>query len=128
MREEEYEDYIRRLKDKIDEQRRTIQELSNKLQKEQELRQSCEFRIETELEPRIRREKASYDAWVTTNRAAEASECFADKVDELIEMVKEDPGYFIWGSSDGDIYEMTLCLILFYILDDLKNFRITDKE
>lgn len=128
MREEEYEDYIRRLKDKIDEQRRTIQELSNKLQTERELRQSCEFRIETELEPRVRREKASYDAWVTTDRAAEVSECFVDEVDELIEMVEENPDYFIWESSDGDIYEMILCLIRFYILDDLKNFCITDKE
>lgn len=128
MDEQEYEDYIRRLKHKIDEQWRTIQELNKELQKEQDIKRSYEFRIETELEPRIRREKAAYDAWITTDRAAEASECFGDKVDELIEMVEDNPDYFVWESSEGDIYEMILCLIRFHILDDLKNICITDKE
>lgn len=128
MNEKEYEDYICRLKDKIDEQRRTIQGLNKELKKEQDVRRSYEFRIETELEPRIRREKASYDAWVTTDKAAEASEHFGDKVDDLIEMVEENPDYFIWESSSGDIYEMILCLIRFHILDDLENYCIVDKE
>lgn len=128
MNEKEYEDYIRQLKNKIDEQQRTIQELNKELQKEQDTRRHYEFRIETELEPRIKQEKVAYDAWVTTDRAAEVSECFGDKVDGLIEMVEDNPDYFVWDSSDGDIYEMILFLIRCHILSDLKNVCIADKE
>jgi len=128
MSEKEYEEYIRQLKYKIDEQRDIIRELNIKLKKEQDTRQHYEFRIKTELEPRIRREETAYDTWVTTDTGAEASECFEDKIDELIEMVRENSVYFEWDSCEGDIYQMILCLIRFHILDNLKNFCITDKD
>lgn len=116
MNEEEYKKYIRELKYKIDEQQNTIRELNIKLKKEQDTRQHCEFLIETELEPRIKQEKVAYDAWVTTDKRAEAADCFEDKINELIEMVKENPAYFEWDSCEGDIYQMILYLIRFHIL------------
>lgn len=123
-----YENYIRDLKYTIEKQQRKIQELNEILQKEQDTKRHYEFRIETELEPRIRQEEAAYDNWVLTDTGVEASECFEDMVDELIDMVKDNPVYFEWDSCEGDIYQMILCLIRFHILDNLKNFCITDKN
>lgn len=53
------ENYIRDLKNTIYKQQRKIRELNEILQKEQDTRRHYEFRIETELEPRIKQEKSS---------------------------------------------------------------------
>lgn len=79
------ENYIRDLKNTIYKQQRKIRELNEVLQKEQDARRHYEFRIETELEPRIKQEKATYDNWVSTDTVAEGSECFKDIIDDLID-------------------------------------------
>lgn len=124
---EEMRELIERLKNKVYDLQEKNRELSDKLRKEREVREGCEFRIRSELEPRIRREKASYDAYVLTDHAAEAAESFSGKVDELIEMVKENPAYFVWGSKDDDIYSMVLYLIGAEINEELREFCITDR-
>ena len=79
------ENYIRDLKNTIYKQQRKIRELNEVLQKEQDARMHYEFRIETELEPRINQEKAAYDNWVSTDTVAEGSECFKDIIDDIID-------------------------------------------
>ena len=127
MTEQDYLEIIERQKNTIAELRDRINRLSDELRKERENREHCEYVIKSELEPRIRREEAAYDAWVTTDHAAEAAESFSGKVDELIEMVKENPAYFVWGSKDDDIYSMVLYLIGAEINEELREFCITDR-
>lgn len=127
MTDKEYAEIIRGLKEKIYELRGRINELSDQLRKERDTREHCEYVIKSELEPRIKREEAAYDAWITTDHAAEAAETFSDKVDELIDMVKENPAYFDWDGSHGDIYEMVLYLLKAEANEELKEFRITDE-
>ena len=124
---EEMRELIERLKNTVYDLQEKNRELSDKLRKEREVREGCEFRIRSELEPRIRREKASYDAYVLTDHAAEASESFYDKVDDLIAMVKENPAYFCWQDYDGDVYEMILYLIIAETVEETNLFHITDK-
>lgn len=106
---DEYE--LKELKYKLREANRRIQELQEDNRKLSDNNQSLSFRIERELEPRIKAEERSYDNYVLTDHAAEASECFADKVDELIDMVKETPDYFVWEDEDGDYVCKILCII-----------------
>ena len=57
-------------------------------EKERDKRTSAEWRIERELEPRIKAEEHAYDRWVSTDTGAEACECFSSLIDELIEFAK----------------------------------------
>ena len=43
-------------------------------------------------------------------------------------IVKDNSGCFEWDSNEGDIYQMILWIIRLYMLDDLENYCITDKE
>lgn len=113
---------------KIRDQNETIRVLRAKLASETEAKERYERRITYELEPRIKREEASYDAWVSTDHAAEASEDFIDKVESLIEMVEEKPNYFVWNQNDGDVYEMILYLVQLHLEDKLDKFHIVKKN
>lgn len=126
----ETQEYINQLKRRIADQRDTIEELSEQLKAEQEIRQSAEFRIKTELEPRINQEKAQYDYFVASGgTGAEAGEAFKDKVDELIDLVEENPEHFEWDySRGGDVYAMVLHLVNAHINDGLKDLCIEDIE
>lgn len=112
--------YVERLEQKIEELQDTVETLQKELRKEHEAKQSCEFRIQTELEPRIRQEGCSYDNYVATDPCAEASDAFEFRVDEHIEMVKESPLGFDWEESNGDVYEMILYLIKSHIQGKLQ--------
>lgn len=69
------------------------------LQKERDGRTSAEFRIENELEPRIKQEERAYDRWVSTDRAYEWCDAFDYQVNVLVEMFEED---FDWSQFDFD--------------------------
>ena len=85
------------------------------LNAERDRRTSAEWRIERELEPRIKAEERSYDLWLAEDTGAVACECFCDKIDELVDMVKDDEAYFDWDYNDGELYEKILYLIKKYI-------------
>lgn len=102
---------VEELKRKIQELKRENEKLSEELHLVEQEKEHLSFRIETELEPRIKQEKRAYDAYVSTDHAAEAAESFCGKVDELIKMVQDNDNYFEWDYSDGDLYERVLFLI-----------------
>ena len=77
----------------------TLSKYKDDLQKERDKRISAEFRIEKELETRLKQECAAYDRWVATDRAYEWCEAFEYQVDVLVEMFEED---FDWSQFDFD--------------------------
>lgn len=77
----------------------TLSKYKEDLQKEKERRATAEFRIENELEPRLKQEGAAYDRWVSTDRAYEWCDTFDFRVNELVEMFEED---FDWSQFDFD--------------------------
>ena len=98
------------------------------LESERDRRSHAEYRIEQELEPRIKAERDSYDRWVSTDTGAEACECFSSLLDELIDFVKnpDNEKYMDWEDADGDFEQKILYLIKNRVDDDL--YCITEKE
>lgn len=90
---------------------REKQELKEQLDKLRLDKEGLEFKIEQELEPRLKQEAACYDAYVSYDKAAEACENFVYKVDELVEMVKENPEHYAFENRDGDTVEKILWVI-----------------
>ena len=93
---------------KLIEENRLLKEENQKLFFKNE---SLDFRIRNELEPRLKREANSYDAWVSYDKSAEVCEIFENKVEELVDMVKENPAYFAFENADGDVVERVLYCI-----------------
>ena len=91
--------------------KREKQELKEQLDKLRLDKEGLEFKIKQELEPRLRQEAACYDAYVSYDKSAEACENFVYKVDELIEMVKENPDYYAFEDRGGDTVEKILWMI-----------------
>ena len=60
--------------------------------KESEL-YSANFKIRTELEPRIKAERDSYDRWVSEDTGAQACESFLGLIDNLIDFVEGTDKY-----------------------------------
>lgn len=87
------------------------EQLKEELRKEKDKKESLQCRIDNELEPRLKREACSYDAWVSYDKSAEACENFVYKVDELIEMVKANPDHYAFEDRDGDTVEKILWAI-----------------
>lgn len=73
------------------------------VEKEKEKRTSAEFRIENELEPRIKAEKRAYDSYVTTDRSAEWCDCFDCRVNELIDMFDDDFDFSVFDFDGDDV-------------------------
>lgn len=89
-----------------------IQKYQEDLRSETDRRISAEWRIERELEPRIKAEERAYDLWLAEDTGARECECFCDKIDELVDMVEDtNEVYFDWDYKDGDLYEKVLYLI-----------------
>ena len=101
----EYEKY------KVAELEREKRELKEQLDKIRLDKEDLEFKIKQELEPRLKQEAACYDAWVSYDKSAEACEAFVDKIDELVEIVKENPNYYAFENRDGDTVEKILWVI-----------------
>lgn len=72
-------------------------------EKEKEKRNSAEFRIENELEPRIKAEERAYDSYVTTDRSAEWCDCFDCRVNELIDMFDDDFDFSVFDFDGDDV-------------------------
>ena len=71
-----------------------------------------EWRIEHELEPRIKAEKTSYGFWLKEDTGARECEEFCNKLDELVDLVKDtNEVIFDWDYKDGDLYDKVLYLI-----------------
>lgn len=82
----------------------TLIKYQEELLLEKEKRISTEFRIENELEPRLKQEGAAYDRWVSTDRAYEWCEAFDYQVGVLVDMFEED---FDWSQFDFDGDDIT---------------------
>lgn len=83
---------------------------------ERDKRTSAEWRIERELEPRIKAEERAYDLWLAEDVGVRECEGFCDTLDELVDMVQDShEAYFEWDAENGDLYEKVLYLIKEYI-------------
>ena len=102
----------------------TLRKYQEDLQSERDRRTSAEWRIDRELEPRIKAEEQAYDRWVSTDTGAEACECFSSLIDEMINFVEDKDKYMEWDSRSGDLEEMILYLI--HHKDDVKHLSIQD--
>lgn len=89
----------------------TVTKYKEDLQSEKDRRSSAEWRIERELEPRIKAEEQAYDRWVLTDTGAEACYCFSSLIDELVEFVEDNDKYMEWDKGSGNLEEMILHLI-----------------
>lgn len=92
-----------------------IQKYQEDLKSEKDKRISSEWRIEHELEPRIKAEKVSYDFWLKEDTGIREYEDFCDQLDEMVSMVEDNEIYFEWDDKDGDLYEKVLDLIKEYL-------------
>lgn len=84
------------------------------LDKEREKRASAEFRIENELEPRIKTEKRAYDTYVSTDRSAEWCDVFDCRVNELVNMFDEGFDFSAFDFNGEDITSKVAKLIYEY--------------
>ena len=106
----------------------TLRKYQEDLEKEKDKRASAEWRIERELEPRIKAERDSYDRFVSTDTGERACESFSSLIDELIDFI-EDPyneKYMDWEDTNGNLEQKILYLIKNRVDDDL--YCITEKE
>ena len=100
-----------RLKDQLSQYKQKCADLEKQLDQAQDENNHLQFRVDNELEPRIKAEHNSYDRWATTDKGAEACECFESKIDDLINFVDENLEMFDWEDSCGDLS----CKILYLI-------------
>lgn len=94
-----------------------IHKYQEDLNAERDRRTSAEWRIERELEPRIKAEGAAYDRWVSTDRAYEWCDTFDFRVNELIEMFEEDFDFSQFDFDGDDIVSRVSKLIYESIKD-----------
>ena len=93
---------------------RDYDNLKEEYNKLQEKDRHNEFIIETELEPRVKTEKKSYDLWVLNDTGAEQCESFEYFLEEIITLIEDNPLHFDWGDSEGTLSEQVLSTILKY--------------
>ena len=118
--------YVERLKSKIDSLSARIYELNQELKKNKEECDHTEFRIRTELEPRIQQERTTYDFWVKQQTGEEQCDYFCSTIDKLCDYVDEqNEDFFDWDWDKGDLYEMILFLIKNH--EDIDKYRISEE-
>jgi hypothetical protein len=88
-----------------------IHKYQEDLNSERDKRSSAEFRIENELEPRIKAEKNSYDCYVATDRSVEWCDCFDFRVNELVDMFDENFDFSVFDFDGDDITSKVARLI-----------------
>lgn len=111
------------LKDQLSQYKKKCADLEKQLDQTQDENNHLQFRIDTELEPRIKAEHDSYDCWVTIDRGAEACECFEYKLDDLIGFVDENLEMFDWEDRFGDLSQKILYLIKHRDEDELNHIE-----
>lgn len=117
---------LKRLQWQLDEYKSKIAKLEKQLNSEIDKTNHLQFRVDTELEPRIKAEHASYDRWVTEDPGCRACECFESKLDDIIDFVDENKEMFDWEDNCGDLYCKILYLIKNRADDDI--YYIEEKE
>ena len=103
-----------------------IHKYQEDLNSERDKRTSAEWRIESELEPRIKAEKCAYDRWLTEDTGAVACDSFSSFINEMTNFVEDNYYYMDWDSRSGDLEEMILYLI--HHKDDIEHLYILDKR
>lgn len=88
-----------------------IHKYQEDLRTEKDKRTSAEWRIERELEPRIKAEERAYDLWLAEDTGVRECEGFCGLVDELVDVVEDNEVCFEWDCKDGDLYERVLYVI-----------------
>ena len=96
-----------------------IHKYQEDLNKERDRRTSAEWRIERELEPRIKAEERGYDRWVLTDRSFEWFDTFDLRVNELIEMFEEDFDFSQFDFDGDDIVSRVAKLIYEHVKENL---------
>lgn len=89
---------------KIDELNKTIESL-------QQAKDHSDFIIRTELEPRIKQEKRSYDVYVSQATGERECEHFVNTIDNLEDFIKEHKPCFEWDELSNDLYAVILYLL-----------------
>lgn len=118
--------YIDDLKYKISKLQDTISFLKQENRKLQEDRDHAEFRIRTELEPRIQQERTTYDFWAKQQTGEEQCDYFCSTIDKLCNYVDEqNESFFDWEWDKGDLYEMILFLIK--NREEIDEYRISEE-
>ena len=117
---------LERLQYQLSKYKNKCSDLEKQLDEEKDKSNHLQFRVDNELEPRIKQERTSYDCWVTEDRGCRACECFESKLEDLIDFVDENEDLFDWEDSSGDLY----CKILYLIKnrDDDEIYYIDEKE
>lgn len=115
-----------RLKDQLNQYKQKCADLEKQLDQAQDENNHLKFRVDNELEPRIKAEHDSYDRWVTEDPGCRACECFESKLDDLIAFVDENKEMFDWEDNCGDLS----CKILYLIKnrEDDENYYIEETE
>lgn len=103
-----------------------IHKYQEDLNSERDRRTSAEWRIERELEPRIKAEERSYDLWLAEDTGVEACDCFSELVDNMIDFVEDNDKYMDWDSRSNNLEEMILYLI--HHKDNVGHLYILDKR
>lgn len=118
--------YIDDLKYKISKFQDIISSLKQENHKLQESKDHAEFRIRTELEPRIKQERTIYDFWAKQQTGEEQCDYFCSTIDKLCDYVDEqNEGFFDWEWDKGDLYEKILFLIK--NREDIDKYRISEE-
>lgn len=120
------EGYIEDLKWKLEQSRIRCANLEAQLDKSRDENASLDFRIRTELEPRLRQEEHSYDLYVSQATGERECEHFSDLVEDMIDFVEDNEKCFDWGDPDGNLESMILFLIC--NRDDADIFYIEEKD
>ena len=71
-----------------------IQKYQEYLKSEKDKRISSEWRIEHELEPRIKAEKSSYDFWLKEDTGIREYKDFCNQLDEMVDIVEDNEECF----------------------------------
>lgn len=119
--------YLENLKYRIEKLKEANYKLHKELNKTLRDKDHAEFRIKTELEPRIKAEEIRYDFWVSQQTGERECDHFCSTIDELTDFVKKErPEFFEWEETENDLYAMILFLIKNQ--EDINIYSIEEKE
>ena len=119
-------DEFERLQWQLSKYKQKCADLEKQLDQAQDKNYHLQFRVDNELEPRIKAEHAAYDRWVAEDPGCIAAECFESKLDDLIKFVDDNKEMFDWEDNQGDLTCKILYLIKFR--EDDKYLYIEEKE
>lgn len=90
---------LERLQYQLSKYKEKCADLEKQLYQERDRNSHLQFRIDNELEPRIKQERTSYDRWVSENTGHRACRCFESKLEDLINFVDENKEMLDWDEK-----------------------------